>query len=433
MSVKLFIEFTDETGARRRVEMNASPFVIGRTPDNNLPISNSALSRKHLKIERFADVFIVSDAGSSNGSTLNDEELAKPVALRNSDKIMLGNAVEIKIEIAGGEIPPDAPNLSEPEIESPHKNFTPNYEPQNAPAPFYQSIFFIAPVFGVMILLLVSVLLFVLSDGGAARPAQTARVDRDDLPEEENRRSSRNRNSETTDESPKNDNRSTEKNEEKNQNGNSTQNQNENSNENSNDAPTNSNPKSGGSEEDTVEKFALQFLRSISSDPNAVLSSKQIALINSKIKSLKNSSAFRENLKAAGRGATSFQKIGAEHAFKPNFLAAAAIAKLGDSRGEPVATAGAIAPDLKKYANVIGLELANDVLLVTAAYAEGGESNAMRDRVANLTKTPGASAAAVRTVWFLHDNNKLDNAAFEYVVRFIAAGTILQNPQAFGV
>lgn len=404
---ELILKFKDETGARREVSVAANRFTVGRSPDNDLQIASNALSRKHIQIERFGDVFVVTDAGSSNGTTLNGTELTQPVALKDGDTLLLGSAIEMAVVIEGLNY------VSGDYTTAKAGNFS-NASSQDESASFFQSIFFIAPVFGVVILVLLGVLVFVLRDG---REPQIAQVNREEI--EENRRPPRNRNDDIDNEEEPEDTPPVNR-------------PNVNGNSNSTPSNTNSTP-APSSDEEKVEKFALQFLRSITGDTNAVLTSRQVALVNSKIKTLKNSTAFRENLKAAGRGNANFEKIGQEHGFKANFVAAAALAKLGNSRGEPTATANSITPGIRKYANVIGLELANDGLLVVAAYAEGEEPNAMRDRIANLAnKTKNASAATVRTIWFLSENGKLKPASFDFALNFLAAGTVMQDTKAFG-
>lgn len=410
----LILKFKDETGAKRQVTVQGSRFTVGRSPDNNLQIANNALSRKHIQIERFGDIFVVSDAGSSNGTKLNGAELTAPVALQNGDVLLLGDTVEIAAEIEGA-LPVYTAD-SQSGYQNPRTSGSVAAQETSGSIP--TSIFFIAPVFGLVILVLVGVLIFVVSDRG--RESVIVRQNNvEDFPEENTR--------------PRRD-----KDEEEDIDPRPTPSANRAAENSNNIPPANTtvspvaNPVS--SEVEKVEKFALQFLRDISGDTNAVLSSKQTALVNAKIKSLKNSAGFRENLKSAGRSNAAFEKIGQEHNFKASFLAAAALAKMGDSRGEPTATAAAIAPQIKDYANVLGMELANDALLVVAAYSEGEPPNTIRDRVAALVKnTPNVNVTTVRTVWFLSENGKLKLAAFDFVLRFIAAGTIMQDPKSFGL
>lgn len=409
---ELKLKFTDERGAQREVAMTTERFSIGRAPDNDLPIASSALSRKHVEVQRFGDVFVVSDNGSSNGTRLNGRELTEPVALKNNDQLTLGDAIEITVELT----------IENYQLSAAQNSFSTSPNNSTETVPLWQNTFVIAPVLGVTILLLTGVLIFALTSG-VRREKTTVAISNeqslDDSPSESNRRSARNRNSVKEIDEPDD----------------SNQNSSKNSNENPHSELANANLSQNAvsSEEEKVEGLALKFLRRISDNQNPVLSSKQIALINAKIKLLKNSAAFRENLRATSKNAQNFEKIGETHNLKGALLAAAALAKLNDARGDAVATATAMAPDLQKYSLVLGNELANDNLLALAAYSEGNPPNAMRDRVANLTLKPGAAAATVRTVWFLHDNGKLSDSAFDFAVRFIAAGTLLQNPADFNL
>jgi hypothetical protein len=404
MAVELFLEFAEDK-LRGRVLIDVSPFFIGRAPDNNLQIANTALSRRHCKIERFGDVFVLSDANSSNGTQLNGAELAQPAALKNGDEIRLGNAIVLRAVIEG---------------ESEYKSVSQTLKTVRAATdageiPFWQTTGFITLLFGLTFILLVGVTIFVFIGGGSSKSInrQTAaqNEDSEDLPLGNLRKSPReNRRSERAGDNQTNA---------------------------SNNAevvapPQNANIKStSGEDDEAAEKFALQFLRSVSENPNPVLNSKQVALIAGKIKALKNAAAFRENLRAAR--SANFDSTAKAHNLKPALLRAASLAKLNDSRGNPTAVAEQIAPGIKNFADVLGTELANDTLLTVAAFAEGGSPNVVRDRVANLAKTsPGVSVAEVRTIWFLKQNGKLSDAAFDFALRFLAAGTVMQNPQAFG-
>ena len=427
MVADLVLKFTDERGARREVSVTTERFSIGRTPDNDLPIASSALSRKHAEIQRFADVFIITDNNSSNGTSINGTQLREPVALHDGDQLTLGGAIEIAVEIRGLKTAASFNQATGSDKFSGGKFPSSN---SNGAAPFWQSAYFIAPVFGVAFLSLLVVLLVVLN--GGQRPVEPINRNLSEDPTEEtnHRRASHNRNSadESNDDEPPVDRRTTD-NTSDNVSNNSRVEQPVNKNSNA----VNTNAVGATSEDEKIEGLALKFLRSISDNQNPVLNSKQIALIKTKIQLLKNSSGFRDNLKAANKNVQTFEKIGQAHNLKGTFLAAAALAKLNDARGDAAVTAAAIAPELQKYTVVLGTELANDNLLSIAGYAEGNPPNQMRDRVAALTLTPGATAATVRTIWFLHDNNKLSESAFDFAIRFIAAGTLLQNPSAFNL
>lgn len=408
MAIELFLKFTDASGARRSARVDRSPFAVGRGADCELQIADNALSRRHAEITRFADVFVIADQNSSNGSELNGAVLNAPAALKNGDKIVLGNAIEIAVEIVGEIVA--AQNVKA----NPNAAFQANANDNASNS--WNWIFVAAPALGVVVLTLAIGLLYALSGGNNARTV--AQVERESN-EIESPRKSENNNPANDDNEPENANKSRAANR-----------RSENSGANNDSGAANSAPPiETNNELDATERRALQFLRSASDDSNPVLTGKQVEIIAAKIKSLSNSATVRENVKAA-KTDSAFDRIGAEHNLKPALLRAAALAKLNDARGDAAATANRIAPDLNRYAIVLGTELANDSLLTIAAYAEGEQPNQVRDKLANLTKnTPNSSAAIVRTVWFLKDNNKLSQPAFDFVVSFIALGAMLQDDE----
>ena len=66
---ELWLTFQDENGENKRILVEQEKFGVGRHSENDLSIPNGKLSREHIKIDRFGDVFVVSDCDSSNGTT----------------------------------------------------------------------------------------------------------------------------------------------------------------------------------------------------------------------------------------------------------------------------------------------------------------------------------------------------------------------------
>lgn len=64
---------------------------IGRSGGNDLVISDLALSKQHARIEKRGGEFVLIDAGSRNGTFLNDARVGSPVALSHGDKIGIGS------------------------------------------------------------------------------------------------------------------------------------------------------------------------------------------------------------------------------------------------------------------------------------------------------------------------------------------------------
>ena len=409
MACELLITFTDENGDLRRVVVGGASFTIGRGPENDLQIPNQALSRRHVEIQRFADVFVLTDAGSSNGTTINGESVSQPVALKNGDLLMLGGVVEIEIEIVGNE----AENTQAGDAFNSEKvNFTSAQSEETEPV--WKNIFLIAPLAGCVVLLFVGALMFVLSGSG-----KTASPERQQNFPVNNRRVISNENeNEKPEETPT-----------------PRSDSNENSTiANSSEPEEKPSPAANqASELNKTEKYALQFLRRISADTQAVLTAKQLELVNAKIKKYKTSTVVRENLRAASKNSVAIKSVAEKENLNADFLSVSALAKLNENRGDVAQTAAAMSEDFGKLSRVLGTELANDCLIVVAAYEEGGSTLAMRDKLQNLTaKTPNVSPAIVRTVWFLKENGKLSDSAFDFVLRFLAIGTIRENPREFG-
>src|SRR6186713_1123015 len=110
---ELFLKYTDQKGEEKRVAVSGEKFVVGRHSQSDLYIPDGRLSRQHLKIERFADVFVASDAGSSNGTLLNDTPLKDPIGVKDGDVLDLGGfKVVAEFETYG---PSAEPSASEPE------------------------------------------------------------------------------------------------------------------------------------------------------------------------------------------------------------------------------------------------------------------------------------------------------------------------------
>ena len=90
---------------------------------------------------------------------------------------------------------------------------------------------------------------------------------------------------------------------------------------------------------------------------------------------------------------------------------------------------------LDELARNVGDEFSDDSLLAIAAYEQGaaGKTLEMRNMLQGLTDQFPESSRRIRTIWFLKDNNKISDSQFEFALRFLAVGTISQNPKDFGV
>ena len=57
----------------------------------------------------------------------------------------------------------------------------------------------------------------------------------------------------------------------------------------------------------------------------------------------------------------------------------------------------------------------------------------MRNMLQDVATKSTESSRTVRTIWFLQKNGKITPAEFDLALRFLAIGTIAQNPRDFGV
>ncbi len=87
-----FVVVTTAEGKAIRRDLDLPKISIGRSSKNELVLADLSLSRVHAEIYREGDRFLVRDAGSKNGTLLNDRQLTSPVVLKKGDRITLGSA-----------------------------------------------------------------------------------------------------------------------------------------------------------------------------------------------------------------------------------------------------------------------------------------------------------------------------------------------------
>jgi FHA domain/DUF1707 SHOCT-like domain len=65
-------------------------FTIGRDAACDLVLSDMTVSRSHAGLRRVGDGWLLTDAGSTNGTRLNGWRVTEPVPLRAGDEVMFG-------------------------------------------------------------------------------------------------------------------------------------------------------------------------------------------------------------------------------------------------------------------------------------------------------------------------------------------------------
>jgi len=74
---------------------------LGRHPESEIMLDDITVSRRHASIERTQDGYVVSDAGSLNGTYVNHERIER-AALRHGDELQVGKFRLVLFERADG-------------------------------------------------------------------------------------------------------------------------------------------------------------------------------------------------------------------------------------------------------------------------------------------------------------------------------------------
>lgn len=423
---QLHLFFVDPEGAEQEIVVEGNQFVIGRHSACDLVIPDSRLSREHVKIDRFADVFTISDLKSSNGSQFDGEALDGSAGFeKNEGVIVLGGGVEISYQFVT-----DGEEDSEEDAELPAA------APANAGQP---SISNDGSGWGMGIILAPVLLIFLLLSGGIAtiyflsgdtkKPGSGNPKDDEygtgsdpydspgpDLtPEPEATPSASSTNGPVETQTPQTD-----------------------------MFPSTPTPAVGspdltpnGDVDRRTETLVYSFMRKIAkNDKRPYIKSRSFDELVSRTQRFRGSKALAANIRNASANAARIRSLAAERNLQPEFLATAAIAKMGNNTGDVAAKASEISGVLDRLTIVLGNELADDALLVIAAFDEGqaGNNLRMRDRLANLAKkNPTASSREIRTIWFLREKGEISAGQYDLALNFLAIGTIAQNPKEFGV
>lgn len=401
---KLTFTYVDADGAKQSFELADDRTIIGRHSECEISISDGRLSREHLAIERKGDEFYASDLNSSNGSELNGEPIIERVRLNNRDKLSLGG-FEIEVEIE--EIPesgsaPLADPPPEPDIAAPHLQAQTTQADISSVKMFLviaaAMVIFVVVVLGAILLMMPGQKRggngnFVASTFDEPTPRPGASRSASPTPAIE----VSNGNSSVT-------------------------------------PPDNTSPTKPATEVDAkVEQNAAKFLqKAAANDQRAFITGAQAQIVASRVKSLAGSSAISDNITSARKSASAISEIARTKNLRPQFVAAAAVAKLGTSRGDVLATARSMADTLDRFGTQIGNELGDDCLVLIAALDQGDPMK-MRNMLQSLATSSTESPRTIRSIWWLKKNGKITDAEYESALRFLAVGTIAQNPADFGV
>ena len=82
----------------RKITLVPGENILGRHPDAQVRVDQSAVSRRHARITIVAGKAVLEDLKSRNGTFLRDRRISAPVQLRDGDRICLG-PVELRFRI----------------------------------------------------------------------------------------------------------------------------------------------------------------------------------------------------------------------------------------------------------------------------------------------------------------------------------------------
>jgi pSer/pThr/pTyr-binding forkhead associated (FHA) protein len=79
----------DPTG--REHPLAGETITIGRALENDIVVTSKRVSREHARVRREGWRAILEDAGSTNGTFLNDERVLAPIELHDGDRVTVGD------------------------------------------------------------------------------------------------------------------------------------------------------------------------------------------------------------------------------------------------------------------------------------------------------------------------------------------------------
>ena len=84
------ITVRDAFGNQREIEISHTPFALGRQSDNDLVLLDNRISRRHARIVKDDEGYLLEDVGSRHGTFVNGERVEAPRRLKTGDRISLG-------------------------------------------------------------------------------------------------------------------------------------------------------------------------------------------------------------------------------------------------------------------------------------------------------------------------------------------------------
>jgi pSer/pThr/pTyr-binding forkhead associated (FHA) protein len=87
------IAYVGEDGLKKFYELSGEPLVIGCSPDADITLNDSRVSRLHCGIRMEGNKAIIKDLGSKTGTFVNAERVTFPLQLMAGDHIRIGSVI----------------------------------------------------------------------------------------------------------------------------------------------------------------------------------------------------------------------------------------------------------------------------------------------------------------------------------------------------
>lgn len=84
------IHFSEGALAGTVIRLDQDEATLGRRTDNAYVLSDPRISRVHASVRKEAGAVIITDLGSSGGTSVNQEDLTGPTVLEHGDKVAFG-------------------------------------------------------------------------------------------------------------------------------------------------------------------------------------------------------------------------------------------------------------------------------------------------------------------------------------------------------
>jgi diguanylate cyclase (GGDEF)-like protein len=89
----LVIYAQDKAAQGTRYMLGDGPVRVGRMTDSEIVLSDDAVSRRHARIEKRGDAWVVRDVGSRNGTLVNDREISEVARFSHGDRLQIGSTI----------------------------------------------------------------------------------------------------------------------------------------------------------------------------------------------------------------------------------------------------------------------------------------------------------------------------------------------------